>query len=419
MKRRQLLWGSAAAVAAIGGAAAWFKPGDAGLPHDSYFSALNDVMKRHGPGYPVVIVDINRLNRNIDVVTEGIESPKKYRAVVKSLPSMGLLNHVMHRSGSDGLMVFHQPFLNLIADQFPQSDVLLGKPMPVNAVNTYYHRQNNPGFNSERQVQWLVDSTRRLQQYLQLAKTSGVRMRVNFEIDVGLHRGGFASPEESTKALELVGRNPDHLIFSGLMGYEPHLAGVADSLAHPAATKVLSSYEMHLGVAKSHGYDPATLTLNGAGSHTIRLYQKDRMLNDLSAGSGLVKPGDFDTMHLDAAVPAAFIATPVLKHYSSLQIPGDGLLPKALPMWDPNTSQLFFIYGGYWKAKPVSPPGMQDWMYKSTNQAPLMASNNVELGVDDYVFFRPDQSEQLFLEFPEIVVVDDGEIVDRWNVFRA
>ncbi len=138
----------------------------------------------------------------------------------------------------------------------------------------------------------------------------------------------------------------------------------------------------------------------------------------MSAGSGIVKPSDFDTAHLSAQLPSLYIATPILKHYDKLTIPGDPALADILPLWDPNTAQLFFIYGGYWKANVVSPPGVQDWMYHSTNQHPMMASKSVDLTVDDYMFLRPTQSEHVMLQFGDLVVVKGGELVDQWPVFQ-
>ena len=39
------------------------------------------------------------------------------------------------------------------------------------------------------------------------------------------------------------------------------------------------------------------------------------------------------------------------------------------------------------------------------------------LGIDDYVFLRPTQSEAVMLQFGDLQVVRGGQIVDRWPVF--
>ena len=78
MKRRTLLYGGGiAAAAATGGALLW-KPRDQGAPHDGYFSALNALLKRVGPGRPVMILDLDRINRNVDVLASSVGRGKTY-----------------------------------------------------------------------------------------------------------------------------------------------------------------------------------------------------------------------------------------------------------------------------------------------------------------------------------------------------
>ena len=119
----------------------------------------------------------------------------------------------MARANTNALMVFHQPFINEIAQSIPQADVLIGKPMPVNAAATFYQKLIPGGFDPQTQLQWLIDSPERLAQYQKLARQFGVRLRINFELDVGLHRGGFLE-----SMLAIIKADPEHLEFAGFMG---------------------------------------------------------------------------------------------------------------------------------------------------------------------------------------------------------
>ena len=176
--------------------------------HNAYFSQLNTELKRGGPGYPAMLVDLSRVNHNIDQIVASVGKHKTYRVVVKSLPSVPLLKHVMQRANTQALMVFHQPFLNAVADAFPSSDVLIGKPFPVAAVRAFYRKLGASKFDPATQVQWLVDSHQRLLQYQALAHELGISMGVSFEIDVGLHRGGFAKPVELDSTLDVIAADP-------------------------------------------------------------------------------------------------------------------------------------------------------------------------------------------------------------------
>ena len=55
----------------------------------------------------------------------------------------------------------------------------------------------------------------------------------------------------------------------------------------------------------------------------------------------------------------------------------------------------------------------------SANQEIVNGSPATGLAVGDQVFFRPQISESVLLEFGALVVLRDGKIVDRWEVFAA
>lgn len=418
MKRRTILLGGAGLAMAASTGLFLSMPDDTGKNHNAYFSNLNSLLKRDGPGRPVMLLDIDRMNHNIDQITQSVGPEKTFRIVVKSLPSMPLLQHAMTRAKTNALMVFHQPFLNAIVEAFPAADILLGKPMPVAAVETFYEKLGGDALRASDQVQWLVDTPERLRQYQKLADRLKIKMRINCEIDVGLHRGGLGEPDDLETVLDVIHADPDRLVFAGLMGYEPHLTGMKAGLEHPEVQEVLNKYRGFIEVAKARGVDTRALTLNGGGSHTLGIYQNDNVMNDLSAGSGIVKPVDFDTYHLSSHVPALFIATPILKRYDELKLPGDPAIAKLLPMWNPNMQRVYYIYGGYWKAEIVSPEGVAAPIYQSTNQSPVVTSNSIDLQVDDYIFFRPTQSEHVMLQFGDILVVKDNQIIETWAVFH-
>jgi D-serine deaminase-like pyridoxal phosphate-dependent protein len=150
------------------------------------------------------------------------------------------------------------------------------------------------------------------------------------------------------------------------------------------------------------------------------LYQDITDINDISVGSGLVKPEDFDLDTLNDHVPALFIATPVLKRNRGLRIPYVEFLSPVWGWLNSNWKNTFFIYGGYWKANYHQPKGLyKNFIYGySSNQEIATASDRTGLSVDDYVFLRPTQSEAVMLQFGELVIMQEGKITDRWPVFN-
>jgi D-serine deaminase-like pyridoxal phosphate-dependent protein len=418
MKRRTLILGGAAA--AIGGAAL-LRPSDRGGAHNNYFLSMQNALDRAGLSGPTLVIDRALLAENVQTLTGHIGGRFDYRIVAKSLPSLALLKEVMALSGSSRLMLFHQPFINQVARELPQADILLGKPMPVQAASNFYDEFSGGGFDPSRQLAWLLDTPERLDQYRELGEQSGQSLRICIELDVGLHRGGI-DDDSSLLAMLAMCRESPALNFAGFMGYEPHVVKVpGDAISY--RDRAMARYQHFLRLTREYLGDefPNEPLLNAGGSPTYQLYdQGDFPFNELAAGSCLVKPTDFDLPSLSDHLPASYIATPVLKSLDTLQIPGIDLGPLQ-SMWDPNRARTFFTYGGYWKAIPESPPGLSynALFGRSTNQEMLNGSRAVSLAPDDWIFLRPTQSEFVFLQFGDIAVYDEGAITERWPVFEA
>jgi D-serine deaminase-like pyridoxal phosphate-dependent protein len=83
---------------------------------------------------------------------------------------------------------------------------------------------------------------------------------------------------------------------------------------------------------------------------------------------------------------------------------------------DPNSRKAFFAYGGYGDAEPVSPQGLE-FSSLYGGRAMLTGSARVDLKQDDFIFFRPRESEGVFLQFGDLAVYDGGEIVAHWPTF--
>ena len=134
-----------------------------------------------------------------------------------------------------------------------------------------------------------------------------------------------------------------------------------------------------------------------------------------------MKPTHFDTELLEPHTPASFIATPVIKSVAKTRMPGLEFADKTKRVWDPNYSKTIFIYGGHWLADPVDPPGLEynSTFGRSSNQEMLNGGPELQIAPDEFVFLRPHQSEAVFLQFGDIAVYEDGEIVDSWPVFEA
>lgn len=425
LTRRQFI-GTAGLAAAAGVVA--LRPSDHGAPYEPYFATLNQALKAAGIGTPTMVIDRARLHANAARVQAHVHGKLNLRLVNKSLACLPLLDELSKLTGTQRQMVFSLPYLQLITQQRPHSEVLLGKPLPVAAAARFYAQAPQPaassGFDASRQLQWLIDTPERLRQYRDLARAHKQPMLVNIEIDVGLHRGGVPDLDVMKTMVQLIAEEP-LLRWSGLMGYDAHTEKIPEigGLREQSRTRSKQTYQRMLDFMQASPLKAArdTLTLNTAGSPSFKLHDGNGAANEVSVGSVMVKPSDFDTPLLTDMQPAAFIATPVIKTGRFVAPDGVEPLSTAAGLWDPNQRASLFIYGGHWLANPVSPAGLSPsgLIGPSSNQQILLGSGKQALHPDEFVFLRPTQSEAVLQQFGDIAVYENGRITEMWPVFPA
>ena len=174
LTRRRMLFGAAGAgtLATIG-----FRPSDQSGPANPYFDDIRSALLKAGIATPVLIIDRERLEKNIDVLMSHLPVDMKYRVVSKSLPSLQLIDLVADRANTDRLMTFNFQMLKELSNgRYKQ---LLGKPLPVAAVSRYYESiLDNQKLDN---IQWLVDSEKRLREYESLASKLDRIFKINLE----------------------------------------------------------------------------------------------------------------------------------------------------------------------------------------------------------------------------------------------
>ncbi|GAB5551721.1 MAG: DSD1 family PLP-dependent enzyme [Saprospiraceae bacterium] len=390
---------------------------------DDYFNVLNKSLRAHPRSIPAFIIDLERLDANLRTLKAQLPPGRDFRLVVKSLPCLKLIDYVLKYMKTDRLMVFHQPFLSKLHQYYgDQVDLLLGKPMPIDNASYFYQHLALEAMPPK--VQWLVDNEDRLQNYIQLARKYNHRLRINLEIDVGLHRGGFTSLDELDLALSILENVPDYIELSGLMGYDPHLAKIPSFLKKPQRSQQQAFDFYHQCKALIQEKHPKLwhqgLTFNAGGSPSLHFHQNDSPANELAAGSCLLKPSDFDNKTLQDYSPACFISTPILKKEKHTKIPGLEKISSISSGFSPKLKNAYFIYGGYWKADYYYPKDAQENQLfgSSTNQS-LINTKNGDLQVGDSIFLRPHQSESVMPQFEEILVVRGEKIVGQWAPLRG
>jgi len=383
------------------------------MQDSSYFRILSEALHEAGLFRPVLVLDRDRLDANVAAVAGGLAPGLALRLVDKSLPSLPLLARILASSGTSRIMSFHLPTTSAVLAAFPDIEVLYGKPLPVGALAARMRLASPEEFADliQRSV-FLIDNLERLDQYASLAQAVGQTIRIAFEVDTGMHRGGFETPAALAAACARAAGQTG-LAIEGLVGYDAHIPEVPRLFGGSGeAAKVASRINAFASVLP----DGARNIVNTGGSKTALVCRDGGAANEVSVGSAFVKPTDFDVDSLNVLQPAIFIATPVLK-VQEVRLPGPRFLTSLLQGTGLFPRKGCFLYGGKWMAEPVFPPGMREnriWGLSSNQQ--MMALPEISaLRPDEFAFFRPTQSEAVLQQFDGIHVLANGKVTETWS----
>lgn len=414
--------------------------------YNAYFNAANNALKGpEGKGESTPFLDMDLLNANIREIKTFVP-PSAIRLVTKSLPSLDLLSYLMKEVGTKRLMVFSTSMLRALLETFGNGiDILWGQPLTVQGFERFLRRfKLDPSLLSN--VQWLVDTTERLESFANLAGQYGLNLQISVEIDVGLHRGGAQNTTYMASMLRIIEDRPLQLTFRGFMGYDGHVANspwieVYGPKAYwSALNESASQYIDFIEAGQSNFpklFERSDLTFNGAGSNTIGAYRNltTHPLNDYAAGSAFTKPADFSIFTLDTLQHALWAGFPVLKDLGA-RVP----IPFAEQIWpyarelDKGLCQSFFLDGVTVGAEYVSPtPVMtgnpiEDTFSDETKinnlyptQSLAQATCDVGSRVGDYVFAVPREAD-FMLQFEELFLYfsSNGSLSEQtFSIFRG
>ncbi|WP_425045721.1 alanine racemase [Primorskyibacter sp. S87] len=370
-----------------------------------YFETLIHACENAGLHRPVLVLDQMRLNANLICLRENLPTGIALRLADKSLPVPDLLEHGFQALGTDQVMSFHLPLTARVLARFPATHALMGKPMPVAAAAEFLN--NCP---DASRVTWLIDSAATLAEYRSLAVETGTSLRVAFEVNIGLGRGGFETPKELAACLS----DTSPLIPCGLMGYEAHVNALPKFLGGGAQAQ---EHAMNrLGAFVNCLSPEQRQIINTGGSNTVLGLPGNGPANDFTLGSLMLKPSDFDQTLNAAIEPALFIVTPVLK--TCLHgLPGHPRLSGLLRGTRIIRDRISFAYGGKWMARPVYPEGLakSPFFDASSNQNGLCLPRHAE--APGHFVFWPTQSEAVLQHFGTVHVFDGNDICREMDPF--
>lgn len=370
---------------------------------------------------PALLVDRDAFDRNVRAAAAKARAAgKTLRVATKSVRSLALIERALAVSDGAyrGLLAYSVDEAVLLAGR-GYHDVLVAYPtLDRRALDAVATR-------APESVTLMVDELAHVEAIHDAAKRRGVRLQVAIELDVSfrpelrgdVHLGPRRSPLRDAASVLALARSiatRPSLSLVALMGYEAHIAGVADSLAmrafkRVAWPRVLERRAETVDALRRSSLLPALV--NGGGSGSVTATLSDPSVTEGTIGSGLLCAHLFDRFDAEPYEPALFVALEVCRvpDASHVTCRGGGYVASGPPGLDR-------------LPMPVVPAGLRYLPREAAGevQTPLDVTHAAQVPrIGDPVLFRPAKSGEVAERFGEHVHFASGRIAGRSPTYRG
>jgi D-serine deaminase-like pyridoxal phosphate-dependent protein len=377
-----------------------------------------------GERLPAAFIDLDCLDANLDSMRQRAGG-LPIRLVTKSVRSVAIIRRVLAAGPFMRGLLCYSPAEAVWLAGLGFDDLVVAYPSVEPSELRGVAQQIRVG----RRITLMVDNAAQLDRINGAAATAGVVMPVAIDLDLssdfpGIRFGVFRSPVDGagpalTLAADIAAR--PYLRLDGLMGYEGQIAGLMDDVPGQAMKNRIVRFLKRRSIREINARRRDTVTalvaaghplrfVNGGGTGSFESTRQDPSVSELAAGSGLYLPTLFDHYANFHGVPAAGFALPITR------VPRPGMVTCS--------------GGGYPASGPAGPNRLPTpWLPTGCSlianegtgevQTPLRHPTSIELAIGDPVVFRHAKAGELCERFNELLLIRDGDIVERVATYRG
>ena len=386
--------------------------------YELYKKALEYVTK------PCAFVDVDSLNKNMKAITRGARH-KKIRIASKSIRSVQVLKDILaYSTVFQGIMCYTGEEALYLYEQ-GLDDLLIAYPIWDEATLRTICHQVKLGAT----ITVMIDSVEHISRLEKIAQEEAGSFYVCMDIDLssqiyGIHFGVYRSPirtvNEAKALVEKMLQSP-YITLDGIMGYEAQIAGVTDAdpkqvakgwlirqMKKKSAKEVVKKRKL---VMKMLNKAKVSLRfVNGGGTGSLHRTAKERVVSEVTVGSGFFHSHLFDKYKDFQYEPAAGFAVTITripeKHiytcfgggYVASGAVGEDKLPE---VFLPNGANL------------IKNEGVGEV------QTPIKYNGAIPLTYGDPIFFRHSKAGELCERFNTLYMIQDGKVVATYNTYRG
>lgn len=381
---------------------------------------------------PAALVDLDAFDRNVDIHLELIRGRgTPLRPASKSIRVVALLRRVLDRGGDQfrGVLCFTVREAAFLATR-GFDDLLVAYPEYQEQDLQLAARLTGDG----HRIALTTDSIEGVERIGGAGQRAGVKLNVVLCVDMslklfggrvhlGVRRSPIHSPEDVLRVAQTAGRTAGTTLV-GLLGYEAQIAGLQDANPFDRWMNGPKSFvkqrsirevrERRAAIVEHLRRNGIALTLvNGGGVGSLDSTTPDTGVTEITAGSGFYKPHLFDyyrAPHMARLEPAAFFALEVTRRPTMRMVTclGGGYVASGPPGWDKIP-------------RPWLPEGLSLSPDEACGevQTPLKMPADLQLSLGDPVIFRHAKGGELMERFREVLLLQQGRVVDRVPTYRG
>lgn len=377
-----------------------------------------------GHPLPAAFIDLDHLLINLHRL--GLRAGQlPVRLVTKSVRCVEVIRTIMAAAPfMKGLLCYSAAEAAWLASQGFDDVVVAYPTVDVSDIRNVAHQ-----LGLGRSITLMVDNLAQVITINEIALAEGVVIPLSIDLDMssdfpGLYFGVHRSPiNDVVTALKLAEQIAARrgVVLEGLMGYEGQIAGLMDNVPGQAMKNAVICYlkrksireitKRRQQVVKALRDAGHTLRfVNGGGTGSFESTRDDPSVTELAAGSGLYAPALFDHYRGFELLPAAGFALTVTR----IQDPG----------------VMVCSGGGYIASGPAGKDRLpQPWLPAGCRlinneaagevQTPLRHALTRPLHIGDPVLFRHAKAGELCERFNELLLIRNGQVLNRVLTYRG
>lgn len=373
---------------------------------------------------PCAFLDYDAFKQNVDDIAKK-SNGKKIRIATKSIRSVQVLKYILESHKCyEGLMCYSPHEADFLANS-GFDNLLMGYPtVDLSGLNKMaLHIKKG------KKMIAMVDHIEQLKLIEDIAVKNEIIFPVCFDIDMstsffGFHFGVRRSPIKDIKdVVPLLTQIVESLNvkLEGIMGYEAQIAGVGDNLKNRFVKNKIIQYlkkkstdkiairrkEIVIYIEKE-GFKLELV--NGGGTGSLHTTTNEKVVTEVTVGSGFYAPTLFDDYKNFRYQPAVGFALPIIR--------------KPAPNIYTCTSGGFIASGATGKEKqptPYSPQLCKLLPLEGAGevQTPILYSGVGELNIGEAILFRPSKAGEISERFSQLIVISQNEVIDNFTTYRG